>query len=442
MSFDRNQLTDMVAVYGVPILKALMILLIGWIIAKVISTVTKKLLERTQLDDKLASTLSGGRTAGKKVEEGISRFIFWLIMLFVLMAVFEALQLRIITQPINTFVTKIVAFIPQLLAAGALALIAWVVATALRLVVQNLLSAFRLDDKVSKSTGDTRKVALTSTLADGVYYLVFLLFLPQIIDALDMDGLTPVKDMVGEILAFLPNLFGALIVFFIFYLVARIVQRLVTNLLASIGFDNLPRWLGFEEKSTIVTPASADTTVQPSTATAPTPAPGAAATATTPPAGGALPRRMSASTLAGYVAFVALIFMGAIQAFKTMELVVISSLAEELLAGLFNLLIACVIFGFGLFLARLAYRAVLASGHSQAQLLASIARIAVLVFTAAMALNRADLAPEIVNLAFGALLVGLALATGLAFGLGGREAAARTIEEWRRPSIDEPGPPR
>jgi hypothetical protein len=72
------------------------------------------------------------------------------------------------------------------------------------------------------------KVSLASTLADAGYYLVWLLFLPQIIDALQMEGLSPVEDMVGQILGFLPS----------------IVQRLATSLLAGIGFDRLPEWLG------------------------------------------------------------------------------------------------------------------------------------------------------------------------------------------------------
>lgn len=54
-----------------------------------------------------------------------------------------------------------------------------------------------------------------------------------------MDGLSSVRDMVAEILGFLPNLFGAVVIFFIFYIVARIVQRLAANLLATIGFAEI-----------------------------------------------------------------------------------------------------------------------------------------------------------------------------------------------------------
>jgi len=53
-----------------------------------------------------------------------------------------------------------------------------------------------------------------------------------------------------------------------------------------------------------------------------------------------------------------------------------------------------------------------------------------------MALRQMGLANEIVNMAFGLLLGAVAVAVALAFGLGGREVAARGLEEWVQ-SIEE-----
>jgi len=262
-------------------------------------------------------------------------------------------------------------------------------------VVANLLGAFQIDQKLGDKAGEEmKKVSLASTVADAVYYLIWLLFLPQIIDALQMEGLSPVKEMVGQILGFLPSLFGALVIFSLFYVVSRVVQRLATNLLATIGFNRLPEWLGLGL--------------------------GAARTG----AG-------SASAVAGYVILAILLFLGGVQAFKTLGLETVSSLAEQLLAGLFNVVVAVVIFGVGLFLGRIAYKAISPSGEGSSALLGNVARVAILVFTGAMALYRAGLASEIVTLAFGAVIVGLALAAALAFGLGGRDEAAKTIAAWR-----------
>jgi len=393
MQLDQNQLIELSTTYGVPILKALAILVVGWLAAKAISMGTKKVLDKTDWDNKLAAKISGGRTDGVALEAGISRFVYWLIMLFVLMAVFQALGLTIVTEPINVLLTKIAGFLPQALAAAVLAGIAWAVATVLRVVVSNLLGAFQIDQKLGEQAGqEMRRVSLASTLADAVYYLIWLLFLPQIIDALQMEGLSPVKDMVGQILGFLPSLFGAAIVFFLFYVVARIVQRLATNLLGGVGFDRLPEWLGL---------------------------------------GAPRSGRGSASAIAGYVILAILLFLGGVQAFKTLGLETVSSLAEQLLSGLFNIVVAVVIFGVGLFLSRVAFKAISPTGHGQSALLGNVARAAILIFTGAMALFRAGLASEIVTLAFGAVIVGLALAAALAFGLGGREEAARTIASWR-----------
>ena len=59
------------------------------------------------------------------------------------------------------------------------------------------------------------------------------------------------------------------------------------------------------------------------------------------------------------------------------------------------------------------------------------ARVAILVLTEAMALRQMGLANEIINMAFGLLLGALAVALALAFGLGGRDLAARQLQEWK-----------
>jgi hypothetical protein len=71
-----------------------------------------------------------------------------------------------------------------------------------------------------------------------------------------------------------------------------------------------------------------------------------------------------------------------------------------------------------------------ASGVAQAGLLAMAARVSSLVLAGAMALRQMGLANEIINLAFGLLLGAIAVAVALAFGLGGRELAARELEGW------------
>jgi hypothetical protein len=98
------------------------------------------------------------------------------------------------------------------------------------------------------------------------------------------------------------------------------------------------------------------------------------------------------------------------------------------LAG--HIILGLIILGVGLYLANLASKAVEASGASQSGLLSLAAKVAVLLLFAAMSLRQMGLANEIVELAFSLLLGAVAVAAAIAFGVGGREIAARKLKEW------------
>jgi hypothetical protein len=89
-----------------------------------------------------------------------------------------------------------------------------------------------------------------------------------------------------------------------------------------------------------------------------------------------------------------------------------------------------VIFGLGLYLAGLADRVIRSAGGAQANLLASVARVAIIIFVGALALRQTGIAEDIVNLAFGLVIGAIAVAAALAFGLGSKEIAAGEVERW------------
>ena len=63
-------------------------------------------------------------------------------------------------------------------------------------------------------------------------------------------------------------------------------------------------------------------------------------------------------------------------------------------------------------------------------MLAQITRVAILIFVGAMALGQMNVAPGIVNLAFGLLLGAVAVAIAISFGLGGRDVANEQLRSW------------
>jgi spore maturation protein SpmB len=79
---------------------------------------------------------------------------------------------------------------------------------------------------------------LSKTMGNVAYWLVLLLFLPAIVGALQIEGLmAPLSDMTSTLLNMLPNIFAAVLIGVIGWIIAKAVRGLVTNLLAATGVD-------------------------------------------------------------------------------------------------------------------------------------------------------------------------------------------------------------
>ncbi|UCC85742.1 MAG: hypothetical protein JSV81_12855 [Anaerolineales bacterium] len=125
-----NRITELVGGYIPQLAGALAILIIGWLVALVLTAIVRGALRRTTLDERLARWIVGQEAAeGVEVERWFSKGVYYLIMLFVLIGFLQALGLTIVTQPLNRLLTQVFEYAPQLLGAGALLFLAWAVAT-------------------------------------------------------------------------------------------------------------------------------------------------------------------------------------------------------------------------------------------------------------------------------------------------------------------------
>ena len=121
-------------------------------------------------------------------------------------------------------------------------------------------------------------------------------------------------------------------------------------------------------------------------------------------------------------------------AFDALGLPAVSQVLQQLLLWLPNLVVALVI----LVLAGLAANVVSSlvrgataeAGFSNPGMLATVARFAIWTFAIVVAINQLGIATTLVNTLFMGFVGALALAAGLAFGLGGRDTAARIVSNW------------
>jgi hypothetical protein len=140
---------------------------------------------------------------------------------------------------------------------------------------------------------------------------------------------------------------------------------------------------------------------------------------------------------AGFLANVAKWFVRLIvlvTAFDALGLPAVSQVLQQLLLWLPNLVVALVVLVIGGLvagaLANLVRGATAESGLGNPDLLATVARVAVWAFAIVIAVNQIGVAATLVNTLFMAIVGALALALGLAFGLGGRETAAQIVRGW------------
>jgi hypothetical protein len=196
----------------------------------------------------------------------------------------------------------------------------------------------------------------------------------------------------------IPKIIGFLVILLIGWLIASALAGVVAALLRAVRFNDLARRSGLAhllDQMGIRTDAS-----------------------------GAI------ATVAKW--FVRLIVL--VVAFDALGLPAVSQVLQSLLLWLPNVVVAIVALVIGGLaanaLASLVRGAAAEAGFTNADLLATIARVAVWAFAIVVAVNQLGIATELVNTLFMATVGAVALAASPAFGLGGRDTAGPIVASW------------
>ena len=235
-----------------PVLFAVAILLAGWFIAWAVKILVRGLLKKTELDNKIATWLTGQQGEEPiQIESWIGDIVFWLIILFTVVAALQRLQLDAVTEPLNMLLNKVTGFLPQIGGAIALLAVAWLLATLVRILAVRIMRTFEIDQRFGEQVGgDENETTFSDTIGNTLYWFVFLVFLPSILSTLQLEGtLLPVQELVNRVLGVLPNVFAAIFIGLIGWFIAQIARRIVTNFLASAGIDRLGSNVGLSGES-------------------------------------------------------------------------------------------------------------------------------------------------------------------------------------------------
>ncbi len=401
---------------------AIAIFLIGWVIAAFLASLVRKLLNNTDLDNRITN-LTGNQENGASIEGIASSVVFWVVIILAVVAALNVLKLTTVSVPLNNFLNQIFAYLPRIGGAAVIAAVAWLVATITRLAAIRIAHSFALDEKLTQATdrptaARSNQLRLSETLGDALYWFVLLVFLPAILSVLELQGpLQPVQTLLNRFLEAIPQILTAIFILAVGYVIGQFVQKLVTNLLTSIGFNNILVWLGLPSPAAVIPPPpSVDRSYNDPLLVEPDADRGVST--------------RTPSEIAGIVALIGILLFAAVAAIDILNIPALTVLVGGLLVIFGQILVGLAIFAVGLYFANLAYNLIASSGTPQSRILGQTAKISILVLVSALALRQIGIAPDIINLAFGLLLGAISVAIAIAFGLGGRDVASDQLREW------------
>ncbi|OPY69339.1 MAG: hypothetical protein A4E57_01230 [Syntrophorhabdaceae bacterium PtaU1.Bin034] len=462
---------------------AIAILIVGYIVARVARTLIVKLLQSSRLFNRAPEA---GAPDGQQSVKMIGSVVFYFIMLLVLLAFFNALDLPIIAAPIGLLVGTVMTYLPKLLGAALILFVAWIIARLLKFLALKFFAGIRFDERVSKYFKGTATAKPSGIVAQLIFYVVLLFALPPFLEALQLNSISrPVSELWNKIAVFLPNVVAAAIIVLVGLFVAKIIREIVVNILIAIGVDRQAQKAGIDTSTggiqisrivgtviylLVLIPlfiAALDTLNIPAIS-----GPARSMLATFLNAFpsvfaaivivifaaviGKVLRRLlipiltglgfnsllqrlgigqigskTPADIVGTIAFVYVVLFGLMEAAEVLQFGALVDLMRELVAFAFRLALAAVILGIGIMVGNWVKRAVEGRANDR-PILAGLAKAAVIVLALAFALQNLGIANQIIIVAFTLLFGSIAVAAAIAFGVGSRATAGREVDDWVR----------
>ena len=357
------------------------ILLITWLIAKAAKWSFARLVDRIPLFQRAAAT-------GESIGASLGRIVSLFIWLFGLVAVLQALELSSVIGPVQALINSFVLFVPKILGAGIIFFVGGMIAKIVRDIVQTTLATVNFDKWAN--LGGAEAVTGNSAISKTIGTIVFILIVVPVgiaaLDVLDIPSITsPAKDMLQMVLGAVPLIIGASLLLGLGFVIARWIGQMIGEVLPGLGFDR---------------------SVQ---------------------ATGLVPEGRSASGVIASVTQIAIMLFMGVAATRLLGFPELTRMVETVLEQGANVVFGAVLIAVGVLLARMLRGLVAAAaGEGVAPGLVHWITVGLFMF---IGLKQMNIGGQIIDYAFGAIAIGSAVAFALAFGLGGRDAAARKLND-------------
>ncbi len=372
------------SIWSINLVQFVVLLIVAFVAAGICKFLTTKMLKLVKLDEKLDKWGVNEGKVGTSLTF-VGKLVYVIVFLLFLPSALNALGITSAYAPINNFVNSFIGYLPKIVAAGILAYVGFYVAVILGQVVSVLLKKTKIDNLLKK--GDEEPTLLISDILVKILSAVIILItLVQAFIVLGIEAISaPALTIVESIFSAIPSLILAVVVISCGLLITKIVCGLLGNILVGVGFDNMVKKI--------------------------------------------IPQLKASATnvLVNIVKTVIILFVVA-QGVEALGLSILTMIVTAVVSYL-PLVIKSAIVAAVAFIGASMLEAFIVKTSPKSAGLAKIAKVAIFTVAGFMILSQLDIASTIVNTAFVIVLAAIAVSFALAFGLGGKDFAKKTLEK-------------
>ncbi len=379
--FDQSLLME----WAEKIFFAVAIVVVTWALAKAAKWAFAKMVDQI-------SFLQRDTSSGESVGMALGRIVSLLVWLFGLLAVLQQLGFDSVITPVQGLLGNFIGYIDNIVFAGAIFFIGSMIARIVRDLVETALSTVNFDKWANRGGVEamTGNSAISKTIGTIVYVLVIIPVAIAALQMLEISAITePAMNLLNMVFKAIPLIIGSCLLLGLGFVISRWVAGLIRDVLPSLGADRAINELGI------------------------------------------LPAGRDASGVIATIVTIAIMVFFAIAATNMLGFPQLTNILETVLAQAGNVVFGAVLIAFGVLIANILRNLIAdATGAGIASNVTYWITVGLFVF---IGLKQMAIGGLIVDYAFGALAIGAAVAFALAFGLGGRDAAAQALKDLRAP---------
>ncbi|HEM5989311.1 TPA: mechanosensitive ion channel [Streptococcus suis] len=377
------------------VIRMIVLVIIAFSLASLLRKLTLSGLNKIQFSQKLQEWgVIKPEDNGQSLIKTLGQLVYFLVILFFLPSILSGLNISSTVDPISSMFEKFFAFIPNMIAAGLILFVGTFFCKFIKGLLTGVLERLDIDTWYAKVTGqeklpiDTKQ--LISVLSTVVYVLIFIPILTLALETLGITSISqPIVTILNQVIGILPHVLVALVLIAVGSFVAKLIGNLLENLLETAGINAYSKYLFTKEEA-----------------------------------------NFELSAIITQVVRAIIIVFFFIQAIQVLNLEVFNAVGSALLGYLPSLISAIAIVILAIIASNLV--ANFLQKVTDSPLVITIVRYLMIVFAVFMALDQLKFAQHIVQSTFTIILGALAVAFALAFGLGGREFAARQLEKLEK----------